>query len=410
MSIDDFDITSVVSQGSEAAKAPKVVSLFRRGEPSDDSLAGAGELAESSPAAEDSGEGEGDAPVERAAPARRVRLAPDVTPGERTREAEAVRRAREAAASAQPEEEDAGPAALAPGAAAAAKPGAPAAQGATGAGAPKEETDAELMARIRKREQEQHWREEAQGRAKAEADAILAKAREDAARELAASREIVRKEMLDKLRTNPGGALREWDIAPDKFLGDIAAAHTPEGQMRMALAQQQAEIAALKASLETRTKQEAEAAQHAQTHVEAQRKAGVESAFLSEASDTAAPGLRLLYDEPTILAKSYEVARARMARGESCTNAEIIAELERTTQERLGTLRQKLGGSPGAAAPAARANGPRTMSAAATGERMSSPKPVEEMTDDEREKHEAAVVRSVREQYAAKRKAKTASP
>ncbi len=403
---EDFDITSVVPKAEgEAAAPPKIVSLFRRGEPADDSSVGRGEFAES----DDSGEaseddGEETAETAPAPKAKRTVLGNDTTPSERSREAAAVRKAREAAATKVPppddDDTDDPPPAAASGASAGGKSGEPAA-----------ETDAEFVASLRKREKEQQWREEAQSKARSEADAILANARAEAAKAVEDARrqgrEEARKEVIERMRTDPGGALQEWQLPADKFLQDIALAHTPEGKVQRAIAQQQQEIAELKAQLNQRSKSETEAAQAQQSAVAAQRKAHVETAFLTAASETTAPGARLLFDDATLLGEAYKVASARSQRGESCADADIIAELERNAQVRLSTLRQKLGGGEGAAAPAGRATGPRTLSAATTGERRSSPKLTSEMSEDELERHEAEVVRAAREKFQ-KRKAKTA--
>lgn len=370
MSNDDFDIQSIVKDAPEGGPKPlKVVDLFRRGAPVDDSPAGKGEL----------------------------EVAVDDSPEDKARDAAAVKRGRETYAKHAPPKEKAAPA--------------PAA-GVAPAGEstketeepPPEESDAEFVASMRKREAEQRWRADAQASAQKEADAILSRAREEAAKHVEEARakaaKEAREEALLRLRTAPGATLDEWGVKPDAFLKDIADAHTPEGQMRRMFETQQREIAALRATIDARAKAETETSAQSAQRIEAQQRAQREAAFVAAVSVEAAPSARLLHEsDDAILREAYDVIKARSAAGKPCTDADIIADLEAKAQVRLSALRQKLGGEPGAAAPAGRATGPRALSAAATSERRSSPKATSEMSDDELLAHEAAVVRAAREKF-----------
>jgi len=278
------------------------------------------------------------------------------------------------------------------------------------------EEDETELARLRKErakiEREQQARDAMKAQLRAELEAELRGAlpkRDDLLAE-------ARKEWLARFRQDPVAAFRDADVDGAQAVARLADAASPEGKLHARIAELESRLEKAHDPLAKRLEQiEAERKAEREQYMALVR-AQEERALVQQidAAADAAPAVRAYFEsESKLVSRAREIAAeyTRMTSRETCPWSVIVQELKSEArreapkeierlQKRLAEL-TKLVQKPAPAAadkkpaePRGAAIGTRTLTAKSGSERRSTPKPLAEMSDDERE---AAALEAARE-------------
>lgn len=253
------------------------------------------------------------------------------------------------------------------------------------------------MVAIRAREEAQRKRQEASddaARIRAEADAYRTQIETEAKEKARAEVEAERARFREQFGRNPLEAIEGVGIPKEQLVDEVARHDTPEmrllRQERAARAKLEAEIADVRKWKEEQTK-----------YVEAQKleaakaqRAGTEQLFLSNhASKEKAPSLRRLPDD-LVLTMAHKKATEWREMSVPFGLSDLAEYLEHEAKQWLGSGAQQVA-APKGAAPQAKANGTRTLTAESGSERRASPKPIDEISDPQERRQ--ALIEAYRE-------------
>ena len=245
-----------------------------------------------------------------------------------------------------------------------------------------------LRSILRAREEAQRVRLEA----KSERDRMV---QEGAAQKAVAERELAEvrhlraqldadRQRLERLKTHPMEAIKDLGWTQKELVDGVIREGTPEWQ---ASQRQQAIIDRLEARLRQLDSSEAEQRQRNEANQRQQmqeQRASVVNRFLALVPQESA--LRMLYDEPEIVARADKIADLARERGYVAQFEEIRDYLESEAKNRLAKATGQVPIANGKTAPKSKAgSGSRTLSSSASSERRGAPKPFSELkTENER--------------------------
>lgn len=246
-----------------------------------------------------------------------------------------------------------------------------------------------LNAMIRAREKAQKVRDEAEKHAsEARAQHERNKQEWEQLQKLRAETESERQRIL-KLRSDPMGAIRELGWDPNDLVTNVARQGTPEWQelqrFQTELSKRDSELAELRQYMQQQKQRDEQLQQHYRQQQEQAVRANVEKQFFDLIAPH--PELTEVWSPEELVMKGDRIADLAFEKtGKYPPLEEIRDRLVAEAKQRLDKLRHQEDGAGKAAAKGKVANGQRTLSAAATGERRTTSKSYRELSSPQEQR------------------------